>query len=185
MAQVYLISPEFIKGMTNVSDNLSDKYLQSAIRESQDVDLQSVLGTKLYKKIKALVADGTIDNAGNEIYKEIADNAQYMLAYNAIAKVVVITSVKIDNMGNTQTSDERVTNISVNDTFKIQKVYQDKADFYTKRLQAFLAENHKDIPEICKNSCYDIHSNLSSTESSGIWLGGKRGKGITKYHKHC
>lgn len=182
---VYLISSDFIKSMTNVSDNLSDKYLQSAIRESQDEDLQSVLGTKLYEKIMSLVAAGSISDASNAVYKSVLDKSQYFLAYSAISKLCLIVGAKINNIGVNQTSDQNVYTLGINDTMKVQSLYNDKADYYKGRLQDYLRENHQSIPELCNNSCYDVHSNTYSAASTGIFLGGARGKGVCCGEHHC
>ena len=71
--QVYLVSPNFIRTVTNVSSNLQDKFLESAIREACDVDYQETVGTSLYNALKEKIADNTILNIENIHYKELLD----------------------------------------------------------------------------------------------------------------
>ena len=74
MATEYLLTSEdFIKSVTNISDNLSGKYLQGAIREAQEESLRSILGSRLLNKCKGLMAAHEL--IGD--YKELVDRCQY------------------------------------------------------------------------------------------------------------
>lgn len=172
---VFLISEDFVKSTTNISDNVQGKFLQPAIRETQQIDLQEVIGTAMLKKLCELVSANTIDNQENEPYKELLDNCQYFMAYSVVAKLVMISAVKIDNMGPNMTSDEHIQNLGLDDTFRIQDYYVEKSDWYKKRLQEYILANRTNLPEISENKCHDIKANLYSAASGGLWLGGVRG----------
>ena len=49
---VLLISEDYIKSTTNISDNLANDYLLPSIKLAQDVDLESTIGTQLLKKLQ-------------------------------------------------------------------------------------------------------------------------------------
>lgn len=49
---VLLISEDYIKSESNLDNNVSGKYLQSAIKLAQDVELQSTIGTKLLEALQ-------------------------------------------------------------------------------------------------------------------------------------
>lgn len=180
MNEIFLISPNFVRTQTNMSSNMQDKFLLSAIREAQDIDLQQIIGTKLYNRLLELVANDTIGDIENHNYKELVDKSRYFLAYSVISRVIVIASVKVDNVGANQTSDEHVDPISVNDVFKLEDYYNNKADHYKNMLQKFLIKNHSNYPELCSYDIDEIKSNLYSAASCNVWLGGRRGK-QTKY----
>ena len=55
MAEILLSSEAFIKSVTNISDNVSGKYILTSLREAQDVGLRNILGDNLLEKLKALV----------------------------------------------------------------------------------------------------------------------------------
>ena len=67
--EVLLISPDFIRATTNISNNLQDKYLHSAIREATDIDFEEIIGGKMLTNIKNLVASGDINKEENIKYK--------------------------------------------------------------------------------------------------------------------
>lgn len=178
---VILSSEEFVKSLTNVSDNIQGKFIGPALREAQDCDLEEVIGTAMTQKLQDLVENDAIGDSGNTAYKALLDKAQYFMAYTVIARLIPICSYKIDNIGATTTSDDRVQNLSMDDIFKLQAIYQDKADFYRDRLQRYILQHRAELPEICENKCLEIQANLYSAASNGIWLGGPRGNGYGRY----
>lgn len=173
---VLLVDPNFIRATTNISNNMNDKYLHSAIRESTDIDLEEIYGSKLLEKVKDLVASGEIQNDENEKYKELLDKSKYFLAYSSISRIVVISSAKIDSMGVNTADDDHVDSLDLKEIFQLEKYYRNKADYYKKKLQLYLQENYKNLPELYDCNLYGIDSNTYSAASTGIWLGGIRGK---------
>ena len=173
---VYLTSEDFVKSISNISDNMQGKFMGPAMREAQQIDLQGVIGSLMLNKLTGLVSGGTINNYGNEAYKGLLDECQYFIAYSTIVKLILISAVKIDNIGPNATGDERVTNLSLEETFNLQKIYQDKADYYCYLLQNYILEHKSELPEITECQCSEIRANLRSAASSGLWLGGKRGR---------
>lgn len=178
MKDVLLISEAFIKNTTNLSDNLSGKLLLPAIRESQEIGLREILGDNLLDKLKSLVEENKINEKANAKYKDLLLQCQYYLAYQTTANVCILTAVKIDNAGLQQVSDEKMEPISIDDSFAIKDYYIKRADFYCLRLQNYLIENKSLYPELTKCNCHKIASNLHSSATCGLWLGGPRGKQI-------
>lgn len=172
MTDVLLTSEDFVKSMTNISDNVAAGYLLPSIREAQDMYLQPVIGTSLFDCLKDKVAGG--EPSG--IYLAILGKAQYFLAYQAIALLLPKVSVKIANMGAIRTNDDNVTNVGTDEVVGLADQYQKKADFYCRRLQEFICTNRAQIPELPRTQADQMEANLYSAASSGLWLGGARGK---------
>lgn len=183
-SEILMISPEKVKNITNINDNINGKLLECAIREACDEGLQCILGQKLYEKLQELIENNTIKLPINEIYKDILDKAQYYLAYTVAQDITLMTYAKIDNAGVRTIKDEHSDTVDWGDAVVIADIYQKKADFYCRRLQDFLWRNRNDYrPYLQDNTIRQIKSNLYSSASSGIWLGGPRGKGryYTRY----
>ena len=176
MDEVFLVSENYVRSVTNIDDNVQSKYLQSAIREAQEVELQEVLGTNLLNKVKGLIADRSIELAVNAAYKDLVEQSQLFLAYQVITNVCVIAAVKISNGGLQVNYDENLNNVGLQDAFTLKDYYEKKADFFKSRLQAFIYEHRSDYPELSKNKCAEIQSTLYSAASTNLYLGGKRGK---------
>lgn len=180
MKNVLLTNSNYIKSITNMSENIPEKYLFAAINEAQEIDLRHVLGDSLLEKIKQLVVDQTINNEGNEIYKDILTKSQFFLAYDAMSNLVVILSYKLDTVGVYRTADENLTYATFREVQSMQEYYENKRDFFKLELQNFCLNNRSKLPELSDNDVHSIKSNLYSAESCGIFLGNARGRIIRK-----
>lgn len=176
MEKILLVSTNFIKNITNVSDNISPKLLEPAIFEAQNEGLRGVLGDNLVNRLEELVDTGDIDLEVNEIYKSLLLKCQYFLAYSSVANVCLLTAVKIDNSGLEQVSDEHMEPITISESFQMQSFYQHKADYLCRQLQNFVLNHRSSFPELSECDCNSIRANLFSSASSGLWLGGVRGR---------
>lgn len=175
----YLITSEsFVKNTTPIFDNIGGKYIQSAIREAQEIRIKGVLGSALLGRLKELCKSGDIGKSGNEAYKELLDRCQMATAYQAISELARITSYKITNKGVVKTNDDRVENATESEIIRTQDFYRAKADYYVYELQRFIIDNRVDYPELSNNDCAAIRANLQSAASCGLWLGGARGKKV-------
>jgi hypothetical protein len=176
-AEILLTSEAFVKSVSSISDNVAGKYIKPSIREAQEIGLKGILGSALLAKLKQLVSAGTLDMPINAAYKELLDRSQYYLAYATIVEVAQKTSYKIGNFGVVKSSDENLQNATQDEIAKTQYYYQSKADACCYELQGWILENANAFPELGENHCRQIRSNLRSAASSGIFLGGARGKG--------
>lgn len=180
MKNVLLCSPDFIRLNSNISDNVNSKVLATAIRETQDDELQEILGQPLLEKLQDLVEDNTIENPENKIYKDVLDKAQMFIVYKVIAEIIITLNCKVDNAGLIQTRDENMEFMSLDDTFTLKQHYDTKASHYAYLLQNFLMENLNLIPELTEFQAWKIKSTLYSAASPSIFLGGPRGRGFWK-----
>lgn len=172
MTNVLLITEKTIKNLTNLSDNMNGKLLLPAIREAQDINLRGILGDRLLESL--IYYAGSADIPDN--YYNLLVKCQYYLAYQAITNICMITSVKIDNAGLLRVSDEHMEPLSMTEVNQMVSYYQKKADYYCLLLQNFLIDNKSDYPELDECHCNAIQSNLYSSASCGIVLGGPRSK---------
>ena len=174
MQNILLISEDFVKSNSELTDNMYGKYLLPAIRTSQDLYLQPILGKTLYNTVIGMVADGSIVDPENAHFKELLDDyIQPYLLERVLADLVPVVSAKVANLGTVHSKDEYVENLSVTDAEKLQHLHIIKADSYCKRMQEYLLENSQMFPiDAC--TCNAMKSNLDSAASTGLWLGGYR-----------
>lgn len=175
MTKVLLVSEDYVKTNSNLGDNVWGKFLLPAIREAQDMRLQTIIGSNLYNALLDKVASGTVDGQ----YKDLLDDyVQVVLLYQVLSDVVDILDVKLVNLGTVRNRDEYVDNISDAERVRLKQNYEYKADFYVRRMQQFLLDNRTAFPELDDCMCNTIKKNLESAASTGIWLGGARGKKV-------
>lgn len=174
VSEVLLTNENYVRGVTSIDNNVQSKYLLSAIRESQEIGLQGIIGTKMLNFLKYLILTQEIYSDSNVVYRALLNECQLYLAYSSIVQLCLTTSVKISNGGLQQTSDENLTVLGIEDTFTVQEHYQQKADFFAKRLQAYILDNKDDLPEISETTCNGIKAELHSAASTSIFLGAAR-----------
>ena len=173
MTNILLISEDTLKTHSSLNKNVWADNLSSVIKATQDVDLQRILGSCLYKKILELVNDGGIRNAKYSIYKTLLDEyiTDYLI-YQTLVNLIPEISTKITNMGLVISNDEHVQNVTQGERDLVMGQYQKYADAYCKMMQDFLKENRDSFPEL--NCCDEAELNSSAT--SQLFLGGRRGR---------
>ena len=95
MEKILLVSANFIKNISNISDNISGKLIEPAIWEAQNEGLRGILGDALVNRLEELVATDEINLEANVMYKTLLNKCQYFLAYTAISNICMLTAVKI------------------------------------------------------------------------------------------
>ena len=176
MAEFLLTSEAFVKSVSSISDNLAGKYVLPSIREAQEIELKSVLGSCLLNRLKAIGLEDKFNETENAQYKDLVDRCQYFLAYTAIVEVTTKVSYKIGNFGVSKSQDENLNVATQDEIAKLQVYYESKADFCKIELQNWLLENREHFPELSSCQCNKIRANLYSAATCGLWLGGPRGK---------
>ena len=177
MTKILLVSEDYIKTNSNLNDNVWGDYLLPAIREAQDMGLQSILGSCLYNQLLSLVDNNTIADSGNTVYKVLLDEyVQEYLLYQVLTDLIPIIGTKIANLGTVISNDEHIVNLTEGERSNLKQYYQYRADFYCRRLQEFLLNNRESYHELKECDCERIKANLKSAASTGIWLGGYRGR---------
>ena len=66
---IYLISEETLKSESYINDNLDPAMILPSIQTAQDMHLQPLIGTKLYKTLMEMVKDNNIEG----YYKVLMD----------------------------------------------------------------------------------------------------------------
>ena len=177
MAEVLLVSEKYIKDNCEISDNVSGKFLMSAIKEAQDLKLVPVLGEALVDKLKELVNNRTISDEANAAYKKLLDDyVLRFLMWSVKVDIAHTTSYKLSNFGVTKTNDENVQVATQEEIIADQDYSQAKADAYCYHMQKYLLANATLYPELSEYNCGQMRSNLYSAASCGVFLGGARGK---------
>ena len=180
MEKVLLVSANFIKNVTNIDDNMPGKLIEPAVFEAQNEGLRTVLGDSLVDRLEDLVRTDKIDQEGYEMYRQLLTKCQYYLTYTAMANICMLTAVKVSPAGLEQVSDEHMEPLDMTDSFRLQSFYQMKADYLCHQLQNYVLNNRAAYPELKECDCRRIKANLFSAATTGLWLGGVRGKIIRK-----
>lgn len=153
-------SPDDIKASSYINYNVGDDMLGKAIRETQDVHLQAIIGSNLYYRLQELVYNAiqdsgdTIDDEGFEAYKELLDDyIQPYLEEKTQAVLCVPISYKLRNYGVAKNSDTNIESPSLRDIMAVQKRFNTSAAKYATRLSMWLCVHKDAFPELSETSC--------------------------------
>lgn len=186
MRNVLLISEDTIKTQSGLNDNIWGKSLLPAIREAQEIGLQSIIGSCLYQRLCSMVEDGSIRDTENLPYKTLLDEyISYYLIYRTIADLIPVIGTKLGNIGVVISNDEHMVNLSEDERSRVDTYYEYRSDFYCKRLQEYLLNNKELYSELDECSCENMKANLDSAASTGLWLGGFRARKINNNKCSC
>lgn len=166
----YLISDNTIKEASSILQNVDPKFLRSGIRRAQEINLRSTLGFNLYNKILTLVGNGTITDAGNEIYNTLReDYITLMLVEYAIYHSIIEMSFKFSNTTTLQlTANEGIAS-GLNDLKFLLDRQLSYAQVYDANMKRYLLENSGLYPELYSNSnIAETPANLANYEINDI-----------------
>jgi hypothetical protein len=171
MTNTFLISETKLREFTDIANNVDSALIKNAIRESQDIGLQRIIGTLLYDKIMDLVDANTIGDSANSAYKTLLDDyIQDFLIYAAYYYALDSIYIRSRNDGlirptggeNSEPVERTIYNM------KRQSV-QNKMEYYAERLTNYIIEEENSYPELNEsNKLYEQVPNYDSKYRAGF-----------------
>lgn len=134
---VLLISEIKLKNFTNINRNVDMDVLKAEIQIAQDIDLQTILGSRFYHHLLNQVsATGNTFNADELVLVNdyIAPYLVQTSYFNAIPHLMYRTM----NNGITKGQMENSTAVDIETMKYLRSVQKQRADFYAQRLLDFL-----------------------------------------------
>ncbi len=142
-ANVLLISDQIIKDRTSIHGNIDPKLIYPDIKYAQDVFILPLLGTGLYEKMQAIIADGTIttDNTLSN-YKNLLD--KYIidaLMYYVMGELPMTLGYQFFNKGVVRKNGENTDNPDMSELVSIGLKYKQRAEYYGNRMRLYVVQN--------------------------------------------
>lgn len=147
-----LITTDYIKENTTISDNLNDSFLIPCLKDVQLSHLQPLIGTALFDKL--------FEDDLNEDYKYLIDNYISQFLLMAVQSELCISNfLKQHNAGAVSYVDTNYEQKNLSELKYIKAYWADKENFYGNRLTDYLHANHAKFPEYCTcRTSADMHS---------------------------
>jgi len=149
MTDVFIISEANLRQFTDINNNVDSELLKNAVREAQDIEIQRILGTKLYSKILDDIKAGTL--AGDYEYlvlNYVQDALLYSSYYYSLEDIYLRprnNGVLIPTGGeNSEKADGTWYN-------RKRQSVQNKKEFYEDRLTRYLIQKQGLFPELNEN----------------------------------
>jgi len=175
--KIYLIGEEFVKQTSSIMQNVDNQFIKMHIMESQNIDIQQILGSTMYDNIiNEFIAfkdsGDPISNIGSYVSATnlalVNDYLKPIILYYTLYYSVYDMYNKFTNKGTvTQTSNNSETTDFIY-IEKMRKDYKQKAENLVQIMIEFLIENSTDYP-LFKNLIDDCDT--TSRTSYSLYLG--------------
>ena len=140
---ILLISDTMIKERTAIHGNIDPKLIYPEIKFAQDSKIVPILGSRLYNKFQAIIADGTIiTDPTLSNYKALLDN--YLvdaLMYYTLSELPVNISYQLWNKGVVRKQGQDTDLPSMSELVAISQNYLKKAEYYGNRMKLYIIQN--------------------------------------------
>lgn len=169
-----------IKKYGIIENNVDVKLINSTTIMVQDIQVQQILGTSLYKEICDQINDSTPDTFDQVSARNVTlldDYIQNFLINAVIAEGCMTFIYRYSNKSVITANSEQQFPISREQVQDIMAKWQNQADFYAKRLADYLCQEANNYP-LYQNGNGDS-SDIRPKDpkyNSGFYLGGKRRK---------
>lgn len=178
---VLLISEVKLKNFTNINKNVDMDVLKAEVQIAQDIDLQTLLGTKFYNHLLSQVsATGNTFNPDEKIL--VDDYIQPYLIQTAYFNAMPGLMYRTMNRGIVEGTMENATSVDIS-TFKyLRSIQKQRADFYMTRLQDYLliGRGNNKFPDYTTQSTIDgMIPDRSQKYNNGIFLAHTSRKGYS------
>ena len=177
MAYTYIISESELKETTIIQNNVDGKLIGMAMREAQDIYTRDVLGSALYNELITQINEASLTPENETLLSYVKPMQRYyilkeFLMYGWIK--LANSSVGTRDVDDLQTSQQDGIN-------SIEGKFEQKAEYYKKRLMNFLCDNITDYPLYTSGNQEITPTNKSYT--SNFTFLGRHGKKIQNQKK--
>jgi|TARA_R100000482_G_scaffold120814_1_gene66417 hypothetical protein len=178
MAYVLFISEDKLKDSTSIYGSVDSSLLLPYVRQAQRLYVETKLGTKLTQKLKDLIIAGTINNVGNEYYKELLnDYIGDYLPNMALYMAFPFLRFKIE-AGNiySKTSETGVA-LSTEEAQHLRSEILNTGEYFIERMIDFIKNNISRFPEYNTNTGSDVSPDSNGYSYQGMNLDRPNAKG--------
>jgi len=164
MAQgVLLVSAEKIKSFTDINENLDEVLLLPMIEVSQEIGLQTLLGTKFYNHLLNAVKTNTLTNPEQTLIEDyIAPYLIWRSLWEALPSIymrLMNKGISVGESPNSRTADK-------GDLQYMRNIHQQRYEFYAQRMMDYLQWRQGEFPEYfnytAKDGMYPSRENYFS-----------------------
>ena len=154
MAKVLFIQRKDLVTFTAANGNVDTDKLLPYVEMAQDIEVQRLLGTDLYEKLKSDISSGTL--TGN--YLTLVDTyIKPILIHYGFMRALPYLGITIANGGIYRNSAENATALTKDEVEYLVEAERDAAQYYSTRLIDHLNFNASaNFPEYFSNSNDDI-----------------------------
>lgn len=181
-----LINPGEVKTNSLINWNVDDSYLNYTVMNAQEIYLEGITGTALYRRLQELVYNQAKGSQGDKInsssmtaYKDLLEGyVKPWLISRVMVDILYAVSYKVRNTGVTKTSDTNIEPVSMDDVKHLERQYMTYCDQWSAKLSKFLEDNKGSFNELSSDipGYFDEPTLDKGYGNTGLWLGPRGNK---------
>jgi hypothetical protein len=165
MATALFISRTDLVKNSIIDGNTDTDLLIQYVKISQEIHIQSALGSKLYNKISEDIVSNTLIG---DYLALVTDYVQPMLIHYAMVDFLPFCAYQVKSGGIYKHSSENSETVNKDEVdFLVQKE-RNFAEHYTRRFVDFMCFNSTKFPEYTSNTDSDIRPDKDSNSSTWV-----------------
>ena len=178
MAYILFISQDKLVDSTSIYGSVDSSLLLPYVRQAQRLYCETKLGTDLTQKLKDLITAGTVNEVGNEYYKEllndyIGDYLPNMSLYMAFP----FLRFKIEAGNIYSKTSENGTALTSAEAQHLRSEILNTGEYFIERMIDFIKNNISQFPEYNTNSGADVSPDSNGFSYQGMNLDRPQGQG--------
>ena len=182
-----LVNPGEIKTNSLINWNVDDSYLNYTVMNAQEIYLEGITGTALYRRLQELVYNQAtssvqgdkINDYDMENYKDLLEGyVKPYLISRVMVDILYAVTYKVRNTGVTRTSDTNIEPVSMDDVKQLERQYLTYCDQWSAKLSKYLEDNRGSFDELSSDSpgYFEDATLDKSYGNTGLWLGPRGSK---------
>lgn len=166
----YLMPIEYVYAHTPIDSNVDNGLIMPCIKDAQEINIQSLIGSKLYNK---LMLDASLSTLDGDYYTLVKDYIQPALVMWTLYYSYSVINFRLTNKAVVQKNSDDSTATSLQDMNYVKEEAKNKAEFYSKRMVDLIKANKESFPEYFEVECGCDNDELNPQKSvyfSGIYI---------------
>jgi len=167
MRQITFISVDYLKENSIIQSNVDEKILGQAILEFQELEVEPLISTPVYKRLNNEIVSATTISGYTipDLDTELLRYIKPFMLYGSMLYSLNPLHYKVSNKGVQKLNDDNASTADKSDIDALRSTYLAKKDAYKKRLIDYIKTDED--PETDTNCVSDKDSTLSFT---GIYI---------------
>jgi len=171
--RVFFMSADDLKSYSTIDYEVEDKLIENSIYDAQIIDIQSIIGTRLYKALETKIISGSI--SGETSYKTLMDDYIFdALLKAAQSRALMFIFAKIRNKGIMLQNSDNSNPVDITILNKMRDEIQNDFEYFSNKLKDYLCDYVDTYPEYKDYnpdglSSYDT-PNKTNSYFTGIYL---------------
>ena len=171
MERIYFINEQYIKDFSELQDDINIRKLMRNVYLTQNVQIKSLLGSRLYNRLVSDIKEGILSGVYKELFETFVQPTMLeFLMYKSVPSI----AFALTNRGTVKKNSDNSESLELDEIKYLQQQYLNSAEQLSKQMIAHMKRLYceKKLPEYGENEFIDEIKPIQDTSfGTGIYLG--------------